>query len=218
MMLASKTERKTKVITLYGFTLSNYVSMVKMALIEKELEFDWVDVKPSQENDFLTKSPMGKIPCIETEQGFLSETNIILEYIEETGSGINLMPTNSFERARVRELMKEIELYIELPARTLYSEAFFGGTVSDEVKTTAKKNLQKGIACLKRNGKFAPYVAGSEFTYADILLQYSLGLASLSAKRVLEMDLLADLPEAKQLMATISQRPSAIQIAAEHKG
>ena len=89
-------------ITLYGFTLSNYVSMVKMALIEKELEFDWVGVKPSQENDYLTKSPMGKVPCIETEQGFLSETNIILEYIEETGSGINLMPTNSFERARVR--------------------------------------------------------------------------------------------------------------------
>jgi len=29
---------------------------------------------------------------------------------------------------------------------------------------------------------------------------------------------LAELPEAKQLMATISQRPSAIQIAAEHKG
>ena len=205
-------------ITLYGFTLSNYVNMVKMALIEKELAFDWVDVKPSQENDYLAKSPMGKVPCIETEQGFLSETNIILEYIEETGTGVKLMPTDPFERARVRELMKEIELYIELPARTTLPEAFFGGTVSDEVKATAKKNLQKGIACLKRNGKFAPYVAGSEFTYADILLQYSLGLASQCAKRVLDMNLLEDLPEAKQLMATIGQRPSAIQIAAEHKG
>ena len=139
-------------ITLYGFTLSNYVSMLKMALIEKELEFDWVDVKPSQEIEYLAKSPMGKVPCIETEHGFLSETNVILEYIEETGSGIKLMPTDSFERARVRELMKEIELYIELPARTAFAEAFFGGTVSDEVKETAKKNLKKGIACLKRNG------------------------------------------------------------------
>jgi len=205
-------------ITLYGFTLSNYVSMLKMALIEKELEFDWVDVKPSQENEYLAKSPMGKVPCIETEHGFLSETNIILEYIEETGSGIKLMPTDPFERARVRELMKEIELYIELPARTAFAEAFFGGTVSDEVKETAKKNLKKGIACLKRNGKFAPYVAGSEFTYADILLKYSLGLANRCAALVLDMDLLAELPEAKQLMATIGQRPSAIQIAAEHKG
>jgi len=186
--------------------------------MKKRWIFDWVDVKPSQESGYLNKSPMGKVPCIETEQGFLSETNIILEYIEETGSGAALMPTDPFERARVRELMKEIELYIELPARTTLAEAFFGGTVSDEVKATAQKNLEKGIACLKRNGKFSPYVAGSEFTYADILLQYSLGLASQCAKRVLDTDLLADLPEAKQLMATISQRPSAIRVAEEQKG
>ena len=205
-------------VTLYGFTLSNYVNMVKMALYEKEMDFDWVDVKPNQESDYLTKSPMGKVPCLETEHGFLSETNIILEYLEETGGGNNLMPADPFERARVRELMKEIELYIELPARTTLAEAFFGGTVSDEVKQTAKKNLEKGIACLKRNGKFSPYVAGSEFTYADILLQYSLSLAGQAAKRVLNVDLLADLPEAKQLMETISQRPSAVRIAEEQKG
>ena len=205
-------------LTLYGFTFSNYVNMVKMALYEKDMAFDWVDVKPSQEADYLAKSPMGKVPCIETEKGFLSETNIILEYIEETGADIKLMPSDPFERARVRELMKQIEIYIELPARTTLPEAFFGGTVSDEVKATAKKNLAKGIACLKRNASFSPYVAGSEFTYADIMLQYSLGLASQCAKRVLGMDLLADLPEAKQLMETIGQRPSAIRVAEEQKG
>ena len=205
-------------ITLYGFTFRNDVHMVKMALFEKDMAFDWVDVKPSQEADYLAKSPMGKVPCIETEKGFLSETNIILEYIEETGGDIKLMPSDPFERARVRELMKQIEIYIELPARTTLPEAFFGGTVSDEVKATAKKNLAKGIACLKRNASFSPYVAGSEFTYADIMLQYSLGLASQCAKRVLGMDLLADLPEAKQLMETIGQRPSAIRVAEEQKG
>lgn len=205
-------------LTLYGFTFSNYVNMVKMALYEKDMAFDWVDVKPSQEADYLAKSPMGKVPCIETEKGFLSETNIILEYIEETGADIKLMPSDAFERARVREIMKQIEIYIELPARTTLPEAFFGGTVSDEVKATAKKNLAKGIACLKRNASFSPYVAGSEFTYADIMLQYSLGLASQCAKRVLGMDLLADLPEAKQLMETIGQRPSAIRVAEEQKG
>ncbi|EAW29970.1 hypothetical protein GP2143_06744 [marine gamma proteobacterium HTCC2143] len=39
-------------VTLYGFTLSNYVNMVKMALYEKEMDFDWVDVKPNQESDY----------------------------------------------------------------------------------------------------------------------------------------------------------------------
>ena len=35
-----------------------------------------------------------------------------------------------FERAKVREITKEIELYIELPARTCFAEAFFGGAVA----------------------------------------------------------------------------------------
>ncbi|MDZ7683925.1 MAG: hypothetical protein U5O39_01765 [Gammaproteobacteria bacterium] len=40
--------------------------------------------------------------------------------------------------------MKEIELYIELPARTCFQEAFFGGEVSDETKEKAKADLEKG--------------------------------------------------------------------------
>ena len=65
-------------IKLYGFTVSNYFNMVKMALLEKGIEFDFVDTMPSQENDYLAKSPMGKVPCIETEHGFLSETSVIM--------------------------------------------------------------------------------------------------------------------------------------------
>jgi len=204
-------------LRLHGFTISNYFNMVKMALIEKGIDFEFVDVKPSQEPDFLTKSPMGKVPCLETEQGFISETDVIFDYLEDLDNSTALMPADAYGRAKVRELIKEIELYIELPARTCFPEAFFGGSVSDEVKDKARANLSKGMDCLRRRGAFSPYVAGDQFSYADIMFMYSISLAGSCAKRVLAMDLLGDFPEAKALTELLATRPSAQQIAADQK-
>ena len=204
-------------LKLYGFTVSNYFNMVKMALIEKEIEFEFVNTNPSQEAEYLAMSPMGKVPCIETDQGYISETSVIFDYLEEQGTGPALMPEDAFEKAKVRELIKEIELYIELPARTCFAEAFFGGSVSDETKEKAKANLAKGVECLKRNGKFSPYVAGDSFTYADIMFMYAVSLASACGKRALDMDLLGDFPDAKALSEQLASRDSAKQVAADQK-
>ena len=202
-------------LKLYGFAVSNYFNMVKIALIEKGVEFEIVETTPSQESDYLGKSPMGKVPCLETPEGFLSETSVILEYIEDSQAGPSFYPADPFEKAKVRELMKELEIYIELPARTCFAEAFFGGSVTDEVKAKAKADLAKGVACLKRNGKFSPFVAGETLTYADFMFMYSLNLAGAAAKRVLDTNLLEDFPEARELMATLNARDSAKQVAAD---
>ncbi|MEJ6591763.1 MAG: glutathione S-transferase [SAR86 cluster bacterium] len=204
-------------LKLYGFTVSNYFNMVKMALLEKSIDFEFVDTKPTQEGDYLAKSPMGKVPCLETSEGFISETDVIFDYLEDLGQGQALMPASAYEKAKVRELIKQLELYIELPARTCFAEAFFGGTVSEETKDKARASLKKGVECIKRTGKFSPYIAGDTFTYADIMFMYSVSLAGACAKRVLGMDLLEDLPEAKALSELLASRASAQKIAADQK-
>jgi glutathione S-transferase len=205
------------VLKLYGFTVSNYFNMVKMALLEKDIDFEFVDTKPTQEGDYLAKSPMGKVPCLETSEGFISETDVIFDYLEDLGQGQALMPASAYEKAKVRELIKQLELYIELPARTCFAEAFFGGTVSEETKDKARVSLKKGVECIKRTGKFSPYIAGDTFTYADIMFMYSVSLAGACAKRVLGMDLLEDLPEAKALSELLASRASAQKVAADQK-
>ena len=204
-------------LKLYGFTVSNYFNMVKMALLEKDIDFEFVDTKPTQEGDYLAKSPMGKVPCLETSEGFISETDVIFDYLEDLGQGQALMPASAYEKAKVRELIKQLELYIELPARTCFAEAFFGGTVSEETKDKARVSLKKGVECIKRTGKFSPYIAGDTFTYADIMFMYSVSLAGACAKRVLGMDLLEDLPEAKALSEMLASRASAQKVAADQK-
>jgi len=218
MIAAPKTSLQDFIVLkLHGFTVSNYFNMVKMALLEKGIDFEFVDVRPNQEGDFLAKSPMGKVPCLETDEGFISETNVIFEYLEDLGQGAALLPASAYDKAKVRELIKEIELYIELPARTCFAEAFFGGTVSAEVKEKAKASLIKGVEALQRNGKFSPYVAGDSFTYADIMFMYSVNLAGAASKRVLGMNLLENFPQMKELMALIGERESAKKIAADQK-
>jgi glutathione S-transferase len=204
-------------LKLYGFNVSNYFNMVKMALLEKGVDYEFVDTRPSQEGSYLAISPMGKVPCLETSEGFITETDVIFDYLEDLGQGTPLMPTDAFGKAKVRELVKQIELYIELPARTCFAEAFFGGKVSDETKEKARENLVKGIDCLKRTAKFGPYVAGDTFTYADIMFMYSVSLAGSRGKRVLGLNLYEALPEAKTLMDLLATRESAKKIAADQK-
>ena len=195
-------------IKLYGMPLSNYYNMVKAVLIEKGLEFEEILVKPNQDEDYLAQSPMGKVPCIETEQGFLTETGVIIDYLDSLGEGPAFYPTDAFAKAKVQELIRYLELYIELPARRLYGEVFFGRPASDEEKAAVKVLLVKGFAALAKLAKFDPYLAGAEISYADFYFRYSVSLATIVCKKALDWDAFNEVPHIKQLLALMDERAS----------
>jgi len=199
-------------LKLYGFPVSNYYNMVKLALLEKGFEFEEVLMRPSQETDYLAKSPMGKIPCLQAAEGFLSETNVILDFLEDISPGVPFYPENHFARAKVRELMKSIELYLELVARQLYRGVFFGETLSEELKNKVKPELEKGITALKRLLVFSPYAAGDKLTYADLMLYYTANLAGMAAKRVYGMDLASELKGLGEWQQLMDKNPLVQQV------
>lgn len=202
-------------LKLHGFAVSNYYNMVKLALLEKAVPFEEVLFFGGPGPASLKISPCGKVPVLETEHGFLSETNLILDYIEQTQPGKALLPEGVFAQAKVRELAKEIELYIELPARACYPEAFFGAQVDPAIKHKAKAELLAGLATLKRNGAFAPYVAGEQMTLADMMFCFSLDLAYAVGKKVFDIDVLADFPQARALLEHFKQNPNVQKILAD---
>ena len=199
-------------LKLHGFAVSNYFNMVKLALLEKGLPFEVVQVHGSQSEDFLRISPRGKIPVLETPDGFISETSAILDYLEDCG-GTPLLPADPFARAQVRSLAREIELYIELPARLGYSQAFFGVSVPEALLARCKSELLAGVATLKRHGRFSPYVAGEALSVADLYFLYSLDLACVVAHKLFGLDLLADFPAARTLLERLNQNPHVQRIA-----
>ena len=202
-------------LKLHGFAVSNYYNMVKLALLEKGVPFEEVPFFGGQLPQALAVSPRGKVPVLETEHGFISETGVILDYIEQTQPGKALLPADAFGQAKVRELLREIELYIELPARTCYAEAFFGAAVEPMIKERARADLLAGFATLKRNGRFQPYVAGEQLTIADLMFCFSVDLACAVGKKVLNIDFLADFPEAKALLQVLGENPHMARIVAD---
>src|SRR5262245_35133375 len=138
-------------LRLCGFHLSNYHNKVRLALLEKGIEFqEDSNVHPSQRDEYLALSPMGKVPYLELEGGLrLRESEVILEYIEEAYPGKPLLPKEPLARARVRELITFMELHMELVVRRLYGAIFFNGKVSDETRQEVERDITKGIRAFK---------------------------------------------------------------------
>ena len=194
-------------LKLHGLVISNYYNIVKLALLEKGFDFEEVRAAPSQEEQFLSMSPMGKIPVLEAREGFLSETSAILEFLEEINHEIPLLPEDHYARSKVRELMKVFELYVDLAIRP-HIGAVFGWHELDEARVPGSKALlEQGLAAVERMTSFEPYLLGSEFGAADIYGYYILDLAQVVAQQLFEQDIYSSMPGLTQWRDKIAARP-----------
>ena len=199
-------------LKLCGFTASNYHNKVKFALLEKKIPFEEIITWPSKEADHLARSPMGKLPFIDIDGHTITESQVIIDYLEDAYPVTPLYPSDPVQRAHVRELIQYMELYLEWPARRLYLEAFFGGKVSDETKAEVKSHLKRGISALVQRLKFAPFILGKELTYADCAAFVHLPTVWQAAKAIYGDDPLADVPGLKEYSSMLRQRPHAITV------
>lgn len=201
-------------LKLYGMPMSNYFNMVRHALLEKGIAHEVINVRPSQEAGFLAKSPMGKVPFIETPQGCLSETDAILDYLEDVYPQTPLMPADAFARAKVRQLMKVQELYVETPIHNLVM-VLFGREVPAHVKEASLPAAKRGMAALASLARFQPWLTGEQFTCADILVFYSFVLSNRIAMQVYQWDMLQELPQLAGWYQRFSEREATRQLLAE---
>ena len=201
-------------LTLCGFAASNYYNKVKFALLEKGVPFQeelsWV----GQTDPACT--PLGKVPYLKTEHGPLCESAVIMEYIEDRYPQNPLRPEDPFAAAKVRELVTFLELHLELVARNLYPEAFFGGKVSDAAKEKTLAQLDKNARAFGQLAKFSPFVAGDTLTLADCAAVVHLPLVSGASKIIYGRDVLADLP-VRDYLKRMGERPTLAKVNADRK-
>lgn len=206
-------------LTLCGFPISNYYNKVKLVLLEKGLPFEeQLVMTRSTDEAVLACSPLGKIPFLRTPQGALCESQVIVDWLEAAYPEPALVPSDPFEAAKVRELATFVDLHLELVARDLYPQAFFGGTVDEATQARVRKLLARHIGGFQRLAKFAPYVAGERFTLADASAFVSLPLVALATKLVLGEDMLAAAGvDWKGYVKLVGDRPSAQRVVADRK-
>jgi glutathione S-transferase len=93
-------------IKLYTFPPSTNSRKVRIALLEKGLEFERINVdlsKREQKNpEYLKIHPFGQVPALDDEGFVIYDSTVINEYLEDEYPYPSLMPKDSEGRARAR--------------------------------------------------------------------------------------------------------------------
>jgi glutathione S-transferase len=208
-------------LTLCGFSLSNYYNKVKMVLLEKGLAFEEqeFDFKSLQGEAARAASPLGKVPFLRTAQGTLCESAVICEYLEQVAPAPALLPADPWAAAKVRELCQFLELHLELVAREVYGEAFFGAAASsDRHRARVRAKLERHIPAFRQLLRLAPYAAGDSFTLADCAAYVHLPVVAMATRAVWGEDLVASHGiDWKPYVKRIAERASAQRVDGDRK-
>ena len=179
-------------ITLHGFAASNFYNAVKHVLMHKGIPFEEHEIFSGGE-EWLSISPVGKVPAITTEDGrHLSESSVICDYLEESYPQVPLYPSEPGARASVRQLMKIAELYLEVPARRLIGYHFSGQSAPEVLEREVRHVIKRGLGAMHRLCKFTPWITGEELTMADIYVHYINAVVGQIGSRELEWDIIGE--------------------------
>src|SRR5579871_3224430 len=94
------------VLKLISHKLCPYVQRAVIALIEKGVSFERIDIDLANKPDwFLKVSPLGKTPILLVGDQAIFESAVILEYLEETQAN-PLHSTGTLQRAEHRSFIE----------------------------------------------------------------------------------------------------------------
>jgi glutathione S-transferase len=162
---------------LYGAAYSVYVRIVRLALAEKRVDHDRVEVDVFAPGGppgwYAALHPFGKIPAFEHGALRLFETQAICRYVDEAFDGPALQPPAAADRAVMAQIVGLLDAYAY---RTLVWDIYVErvsrpreGKAPDEARIALAlpraRQVLDVLAALKRPG---PFLLGDQFTLADL--------------------------------------------------
>lgn len=155
-------------IQLYSFAACPYAQRVHIALLEKQLDFELIEIDLFNRPEwFAAISPYGKVPVLRHAGVTVHESTIINQYLDEAFPQPALMPESPALRAEARIWMDYCETRFLPAAHKLMSEA------DDAQKRTANVERLSEVlrhiehAGLRKTGS-GPWFFGQQFSLTDI--------------------------------------------------
>jgi stringent starvation protein A len=145
------------VITLYDADRCPYCARTRIALAEKGVEHETVQIDLDDRPSWIyEKNPLGRVPVLEDDAFILPESAVINEYLEERYPEPPLWPADAAERAFGRLLVFRFD-QLSKPYYALRRE-----------QEGARERLDAELAKLNAVLDAQPYLSGREYGLADI--------------------------------------------------
>lgn len=192
-------------LKLISHKLCPYVQRAVIALTEKGVPFERIDIDLADKPDwFLKISPLGKVPVliVETADGeaVLFESNVICEYIEETQGGARLHPQGPLQRAHHRAWMEF--------GSTILGELWGLETTGDPaVFETKRRAVAAKFAQVEKTLGASPFFAGKDFSLVDAVFAPIFRYFDVF-DQFTELSVFADTPKVRSWRKALAQRPS----------
>jgi glutathione S-transferase len=164
-----------KMVTVYDHPLSPYGQKVKIALLEKDVEFEAVmpDAIGSGATvgNFAQASPRGEVPALIDGDTAVFDSTIILEYIEDRWPEPALLPKSAADRARVRMLEDAMDTHFEAINWGLSEIVHFGratGELAEQMLAQADVQTRAWFAWLEGELGQRDWFNGDQFGWGDL--------------------------------------------------
>lgn len=150
----------SKPLKLISHKLCPYVQRAVIALTEKAVPFERIDIDLANKPDwFLKISPLGKTPVLVVDEHAIFESAVILEYLEETQAN-PLHPADPLRRAEHRA-------WIEFGTAVLNDIAGFYTAPDEAAFKTKAAQLEQKFARLETRKFASPWFDGEKFSLVD---------------------------------------------------
>ena len=200
-------------LILHGYHYSVYRRIARLALAEKGVAYERVEVNPFAEipADYLMLHPFGRVPTLVHDGFVLYETGAITRYVDRAFDGPSLQPGNPRTLARMDQLIGVIDSYGYWPmVRQVFSHRVFraaaGRPVDEAEVALGLAGSAKVLAALEALAA-GPFLAGPALSLADLHVGAMIAYFALAPEG---MAMLGNHPRLAAWWATVSQRPSFI--------
>jgi glutathione S-transferase len=186
---------------------------VRMFLAEKGIQvpYEEVDIGKAinRGEEFRKKNPLSTVPVLELDDGtFISESVAICRYFEELQPQPPLFGAGAKQRALVEMWNRRMEFNILQPIADAFRQRhdFFKGRIRQlaEYAEVQRLNAQDGLDWLDRELAARRFIAGDQFSIADIT-----AVVAIDFGRVSKIAIKPDQLNLARWHAEISARPSA---------
>jgi glutathione S-transferase len=160
-------------IVLYQHPISPYVRKVKLALLEKGLEFERRSLSPADfdGSELGSMNPRREVPALVDDGTTIVDSTIICEYLEERYPEPRLYPAAPAARARARMLEEVADIEFEPAVWAVMEVQVFGrasGELGAKLLEAAQAAIGRQYDRLELELADAPYLTGESFGIADI--------------------------------------------------